>query len=109
MIYSYPYTISISRSGPDNQLTPACAMDLLQDCATLHTMAAGAGPDKLKQQHIAWVANSWNIYFDKPCHFEDTLQLATWAPNLIGCSPIEIAPSPTPMGNCACGRIPCGF
>ena len=44
MIYSYPYTISISRSGPDNQLTPACAMDLLQDCATLHTMAAGAGP-----------------------------------------------------------------
>lgn len=38
MIYSYPYTISISRSGPDNQLTPACAMDLLQDCATMHTM-----------------------------------------------------------------------
>lgn len=79
MIYSYPYTISISRSGPDNQLTPACAMDLLQDCATMHTMAAGAGPDTLKQQHIAWVANSWNIYFDKPCHFAETVQLATWA------------------------------
>ena len=25
------------------------------------------------------MANSWNIYFDKPCHFEDTVQLATWA------------------------------
>ena len=49
MIYSYPYTISISRAGPENLLTPASAMDLLQDCATMHTMAAGAGPDTLKQ------------------------------------------------------------
>ena len=52
MIYSYPYTISISRAGPENLLTPASAMDLLQDCATMHTMAAAYRVGGQQLEHL---------------------------------------------------------
>lgn len=78
MIYQYPYTIGISRTGADGLLSPANAMDLLQDCANAHTVAAGAGREVLQKEHMAWVANSWNLYFDKPCKAQETVQVATW-------------------------------
>lgn len=78
MIYSYHQPVGISHTGESEILTPAGAMDLLQDCAVFQTVEAKAGPKELKPQHLAWVANSWNICFDKPCYFLDNVRLSTW-------------------------------
>lgn len=51
---------------------------MLQNCAMFHTVAAGSGPSDLKADHLAWVINSWNVYFDRPCDFLDTVRLSTW-------------------------------
>lgn len=62
----------------DWKLNPASALDMLQNCAMFHTVAAGSGPSDLKADHLAWVINSWNVYFDRPCDFLDTVRLSTW-------------------------------
>lgn len=79
MIYSYERRIAMSDVDENWKLNPASALDLLQNGAMFHTVAAGSGPDELKDDHLAWVINSWNVCFDQPCDFLDTVQIATWA------------------------------
>lgn len=78
MIYSYERRIAMSDVDEDWKLNPASALDMLQNCAMFHTVAAGSGPSDLKADHLAWVINSWNVYFDRPCDFLDTVRLSTW-------------------------------
>lgn len=78
MIYSHPYLISISNTGENALLNPASTLDLLQDCATFHTVTAGASPAVLESEQLAWITNSWNVYFDKPCGFMDQVKISTW-------------------------------
>ncbi|MDY4953029.1 MAG: thioesterase [Candidatus Onthomonas sp.] len=79
MIYSYERRIAMSHVDENWKLNPASALDLLQNCAMFHTVEAGSGPDVLKAENLAWVINSWNVYFDRPCDFLDTVRLSTWA------------------------------
>ena len=79
MVYSYERRIAMSHVDEDWTLNPASALTMLQDCSMFHTVEAGSGPDVLKEENLAWVINSWNVYFDQPCEFLDTIRLSTWA------------------------------
>lgn len=79
MIYSYERRIAMSCVDENWKLNPASALDLLQNCAMFHTVYAGSGPSKLNKEHLAWVINSWNVYFDQPCDFLETIRISTWA------------------------------
>ncbi len=79
MIYRYGRRIAMSFVDENWKLNPASALDLLQNCAMFHTVSAGSGPSELKAENLAWVINSWNVYFDQPCDFMETVQVSTWA------------------------------
>lgn len=79
MPYSYERQIGMSDVDENWKLNTASTLDLLQNCAMFHTVEAGSGPDELKEDHLAWVINSWNVYFDQPCDFLDTIRISTWA------------------------------
>ena len=79
MIYSFERRIGMSQVTEDWKLRFAEALDLMQDCAMYHTVAAGCGPDMLGQENLAWVINCWDVYIDRPCEFLDTVKVSTWA------------------------------
>lgn len=109
MIYSYERRIAMSHVDENWKLNPAAPWICSKNCAMFHTVERGAVLDALKEENLAWVINSWNVYFDRPVIF--------WIPSgsplgptaLTGFLPTEIFSLRTAVGRPGVRRTPCGF
>ena len=79
MIYSYKQRVGMSHVREDWTLDPGVALDWLQDAAMYHVVEAKCGPAQLEEENLGWVINCWDVYYDRPCQFLDTLTVSTWA------------------------------
>lgn len=78
MIYQYKQIIPFTAADSDSHLSIAGCIDLFQDAANFHTRAV-VSPEYLETSNRVWILNYWQILFDKPCRFNDTVTISTWS------------------------------
>ncbi len=78
MIYQYKQIIPFTSAGRDSHLTLAGCIDLFQDAANFHTRSV-VSQEYLETSNRVWILNYWQILFDKPCHYNDTVTISTWS------------------------------
>ncbi len=63
------------------EVTPATLLNYLGETALSHTEAAGYGLNRLGLDDKGWVISRWLLNMEKYPHWEDQVQIETWACN----------------------------
>lgn len=64
-IYEFSTRIRYSETDHDGLLTLPALVELFQDCSIFHSEAVGFGPQKLKEEHRAWVLTHWHLVVER--------------------------------------------
>ncbi|MDO4285308.1 MAG: thioesterase [Eubacteriales bacterium] len=65
MQYSFEGRIRYSEIAPDGRLTLESLIDYFQDCSTFQSEDLGVGLAYLKENHIVWLVNYWQIQISR--------------------------------------------
>ena len=60
-MYTFESRIRYSEADIHDRLTIESLLDYFQDCSTFHSEDLGVGVDYLREKHMAWVLNAWQI------------------------------------------------
>lgn len=81
-MYTFDSRVRYSETTPDGFLRMESLIDYLQDCSTFQSEDLGIGIGYMKERHIAWVVNFWQI---------DVLRLPRLGERIVtGTSPYEL-------------------
>lgn len=64
-MYSYDSRIRYSEVGSDKKLKLLSLLDYFQDASIFHSEELGVGVEYLREKHIGWVLNFWQIDIDR--------------------------------------------
>ena len=71
-MYNMESRIRYSETAPNGKLSPFALLDYYQDIATFHSEDLGFGVNVLKEHHVFWALNSWQIdIYEMPDFGED--------------------------------------
>lgn len=77
-IYSISEVIPCYATDFHKYLRPTAFMDYAQEMAYISATRLGFGYSQLIQDNRAWVLSRFHISFDKPVHWGDKVDIATW-------------------------------
>ena len=76
-MYEFDSRIRYSETDPDGVLTIESLIDYFQDCSTFQTQHVGAGLDYLKERHLIWILNAWQIDIDRMPRLYENVTVGT--------------------------------
>lgn len=77
--YEFQSRVRYSECGEDCRLTLGSVVNYFQDAATFQGEELGIGIPYLKQQKLAWILASWQIYTDHMPRLGEIVTTRTWA------------------------------
>ena len=77
-MYTFESRIRYSEVDSEGILTMESLLDYFQDCSTFHSEDLGVGVDYLKQRHMAWVLNSWQIVVERYPRLCEKVEIGTF-------------------------------
>ena len=77
-MYTFKSRIRYSEVDSEGFLTMESLLDYFQDCSTFHSEDLGVGVGYLKQRHMAWVLNSWQIVVERYPRLCERVEVGTF-------------------------------
>jgi len=77
-MYQMDARVRYSEVDEKKQIKLVSILDYFQDCCAFQSESLGIGVDYLKENHVCWILNSWQIIVKRYPMLDEKMIVATW-------------------------------
>lgn len=77
-MYQMDACVRYSEVDENKRIKLVAILDYFQDCCAFQSESLGVGVDYLKEHHVCWILNSWQIVVERYPALGEKLVIATW-------------------------------